>query len=373
MRPVVGAGLRIVHVDMDAFYAAVEQRDDPALRGRPVVVGGTPEGRGVVATASYEARAFGIHSAMSAAQARRLCPQAVFLAPDMARYRAVSRQIQAVFREATDRVEPISLDEAYLDVTHNHLGLRSAGDVARWVRARIMEETRLTASAGVGPSKLVAKIASDMRKPNGLLIVPPAEVQGFLAPLPVRKLWSVGPATARLLAAHGFQVVADLARADPARLERLLGKQGRFLAGLSRGEDPRGVVTHREPKSRSAETTFAEDVLDLDLLVEVVHRHAARVAGGIERWGRPARTVILKVRYGDFTTVTRSGRMDVPSASGARIAATAEHLLRERTEAGRRPIRLVGVGVSGFEASGSRQLELFEGHAAAGATGGYGT
>ena len=338
---------RIVHVDMDAFFAAVEQRDRPELRGRPVVIGGDPAGRGVVATASYEARRFGIHSAMPCSRAARLCPDAVFVRPDIGRYKAVSRQIQAVFLEVTELVEPLSLDEAYLDVTTNELGLALGRDVARWIRAQIRERTGLTASAGVGPNKLVAKIASDLRKPDGQYVVPPERVLDFLAGLPVRKLWSVGPATAAQLAELGVSTVGELRALDPGLLQARLGRRGRFLQGLAHGADSREVAPRGAPKIRGAERTFARDVTDLGELVEHVEAHAARVAAGLERMDRLAATVTLKLRYSDFTTISRSRTLDRPTRAAERIAAVAVQLL-SATEAGRRPVRLVGVSTSGF-------------------------
>lgn len=352
---------KIIHVDMDAFYASVEQRDRPELRGRPVVVGGDPGGRGVVATASYEARVFGIHSAMSAAEAYRRCPDAVFVRPNMARYVAVSRQIRQIFLSVTPLVEPISLDEAYLDVTENRLGLPLAREVARWIKRRIVEDTGLTASAGVASTKLLAKIASDLRKPDGLVVIPPERARAFLATLPVRKLWGVGPVTSDRLERLGFVKVGDLAEADVVALERELGRFGRMLHHLARGEDLRPVTPNRAPKSRGAETTLATDLTTYEAVADLVKRHAVAVADGLARARRAGRTVTLKIRYSDFATVTRSHTLGSATADAAIITNEAIALLAA-TEAGKRPVRLVGVSVSGFpEASregAAAQLDL---------------
>jgi DNA polymerase IV len=344
---------KIIHVDMDAFYAAVEQRDRPELRGRPVVVGGDPRSRGVVSSASYEARAFGIRSAMPSSQARRLCPHTVFLMPDMARYREASRAVFAVFRSVTDLVEPLSIDEAYLDVTENTLGEPLAGRVAIYVRARILEETGLTASAGVGPNKLVAKIASDLRKPDGLVIVPPAAVAAFVAALPVEKLWGVGPATARRLHECGLRTAADLSARGEAPLRALLGdNQGAFLWRLASGDDQRPVRPGRAPKSRGAEHTFQIDVVDAEVLDRWIVRLATRVAGSLARSALPGRTVTLKLRYSDFETITRSRTLSAPTADAVQIARAANELLDEATAAGERPVRLLGVSVGGLVGAG---------------------
>ncbi|MCB9788982.1 MAG: DNA polymerase IV [Deltaproteobacteria bacterium] len=350
---------KIIHVDMDAFYASVEQHDRPELRGRPVIVGGEPRSRGVVAASSYEARRFGVKSAMPSAQAWRLCPEAVFVRPRMSRYREVSREIFAVFHEVTPLVEPLSVDEAYLDVTENALGEPLAGRVALWLKARIRERTGLTASAGVAPTKLVAKIASDMRKPDGLVIITPDQVDAFVAALPVEKLWSVGPATARRLHEMGLRTAADVRRQDPETLVHAFGRHGRFIHLLASGEDPREVSPEREPKSRGAETTFAEDVTDAETLARVLSGLAARVGEGLERLGRPGRTVTLKLRYSDFTTITRSRTLVDPTSEGSALARAAIELLDSSTAAGDRPVRLIGLSVGGLsDPEGPIQLRL---------------
>ena len=349
---------RIIHVDMDAFYASVEQRDDALLRGRPVVVGGSPEGRGVVCAASYEARAFGVRSAMPAARALRLCPDAVFVPPDFARYRAVSEDLHAILHDYTDRIEPLSLDEAYLDVTEPLRPLGSATAIARELRARIRAELGLTASAGVGPTKLVAKIASDLHKPDGLTVVSPARVRSFLHPLPVERLWGVGPATAARLRDLGMRRIADVAARDPADLAARLGSLGAWLARLARGDDPREVHAHRDRRSRGAERTFAEDVRDPRALAAAIEAQANAIAEGLARAGELGRTITLKVRYADFDTISRAETLPRATRDAALIAQVARRLL-ERTQAMERAVRLVGVSVSGLRDDAEpAQLEL---------------
>ena len=349
---------KIIHVDMDAFYASVEQRDQPPLKGQPVIVGGPPDGRGVVAAASYEARGYGIHSAMSSARAKRLCPHAVFLKPDFAKYSAVSRQIREVFRRVTDRIEPLALDEAYLDVTTNALFELDARVVAEQIKRWIFDETRLTASAGVGPNKLIAKLASDYDKPDGLVVIAPEQVDRFLSPMAVRRLWGVGPKTAERLKELGVETVADVRGISPQALERKLGKYGPFLWDLAHGRDDRPVVSHRSSKSHGAERTLVSDLRSRREIEGLIEGLAKRVAEDLERGGRPGRTITLKLRYSDFTTITRSRSRATPTHDPERIAATARALLDE-TEAGQRPVRLVGVQVSGLVSEEEPyQLEL---------------
>ena len=351
---------RILHCDMDCYYAAVHVRDDPTLAGRPVVVGGDPEGRGVVASASYEARKFGIHSAMPASRARRLCPEALFLPPDFPRYRRESDRIFAIYREVTPLVETVSLDEAYLDVT-DHLGPSgTASEIAREIRLRVRQERGLTVSVGVGPNCLVAKIASDACKPNGLKVVPPERVQGFLDPLPVRRLHGVGPATEGALAALGVTTVAELRGLPlPALLARFRS-HGRTLYEYARGLDERRVEPYHERKSLGTENTYREDLAHLEAMDEQLEAMAEEVADGLVRRELAACTVTLKARYPDFTTVTRSRTFRIPTADARRIAATARALLRH-TEAARRRVRLLGVSASTLVPGNIRQLELFEG------------
>lgn len=342
---------KIIHVDMDAFYASVEQRDDPKLRGRPVVVAWRGN-RSVVCAASYEARRFGVRSAMPAMRAERLCPQAVFVPPDFTRYKAVSRQVHAIFGRYTQLIEPLSLDEAYLDVTANAGGLPSATATAEAIRAAIREETALTASAGVAPNKFVAKIASDFRKPDGLFVVKPAQVEAFLAPLPVGRLPGVGKVMQRKLAELGLQVVADLRPFPVEVLERRFGRWGRRLHELAFGIDERAVVSERPTLQVSAEDTFASDLL-LSELEPHIRRMADKAWAGYQRElardpDRIARTVVLKLKTADFHVLTRSLTPPRPPASFPEFA---DHAcgLRERVGLpSRTRYRLVGVGVSGF-------------------------
>lgn len=329
---------------MDAFYASVEQREAPDLRGQPVAVGGRPEGRGVVAAASYEARAFGVHSAMSMAKALRLCPVLKVVRPDFKKYRSISQQVFALFRAVTPLVEPLSLDEAYLDVTENAWGEPLATPVARRLKQQIAEETGLTASAGVAPNKFLAKIASGWRKPNGLTVVPHERIESFLHELPVSALWGVGPVTARKLRANGVERVVDIRTTDDALLRQLVGKQAEWLKRLSYGEDDRPVTPNRSAKSSGSERTYPEDLTDLEIIREELDRMARQAAGWLERRVLFARTVTLKVRYSDFTTVTRSLTCEPPTRGPDLLVERTETLLK-KTEAGTRPVRLLGVSV----------------------------
>ena len=345
---------------MDAFYASVEQRDDPALRGKPVAVGGSPEGRGVVAASSYEAREFGVRSAMPMARAVRLCPDLLIVRPDFTRYRAASQQVMAILRECTPLVEPLSLDEAYLDVTENLWGEPLATTVAKRLKARIREELQLTASAGVAPNKFIAKIASGWQKPDGLTVIPPERVERFLQKLPVEALWGVGPVTAKKLRALGIQRLVDVREFDELSLRTAVGSLAGWLKRLSHGDDPREVTPDRPWKSISAETTYAEDLEQLDEMRAEVDRLARRVAASLEKKNLYARAVTLKLRYSDFTTVTRSHTADRPTRDPEDFAARAVVLL-ERTDAARRPVRLLGVGahdLSGADSLHPEQLLL---------------
>jgi DNA polymerase-4 len=334
---------RILHIDMDAFYASVEQRDNPSLRGLPVAVGGRPDQRGVVAAASYEARAYGVHSAMSMAKAVRLCSALVIVPPDFARYRAASNAVFAIFREVTPLVEPLSLDEAYLDVTENAWGEPLARQVARRLKERIRLETALTASAGAAPNKFLAKIASGWQKPDGLTVIGPNQIEPFLRKLPVDALWGVGPVTARKLRARGVERLVDVRTVDPQLLRETVGSLADWLRQLAQGVDERPVVPNRETKSSGSENTFARDLTELDAVRREIAEMAADAAHWLARRQLLARTVTIKVRYSDFTTITRS-HTAVPTRRGTEIVARAVQLL-EKTEAGRRPIRLLGVSV----------------------------
>ena len=338
---------RILHVDMDAFYASVEQRDRPELRGRPVAVGGSPEARGVVAAASYEARAFGVHSAMPMSRAVRLCPELTIVPPDFANYRAVSSQVFAIYRQVTPLVEPLSLDEAYLDVTENSYGEALGVEVAKRIKAAVRDATSLTASAGVAPNKFLAKIASGWRKPDGLTVIAPERIESFLQQLPVDALWGVGPATAKRLRERGIHRLVDVRAAAPEILEAAVGGMADWLRKLSTGEDDRAVQANRPTKSSSSEITYPQDLIDLDRIREEIAGMARDNARWLERKGMTARTVTIKVRYGDFTTITRS-HTDEPTNDAESIARRALALL-EKTEAGKRPVRLLGAGVFNLE------------------------
>ena len=335
---------------MDAFYASVEQRDNAALRGKPVAVGGSPERRGVVAAASYEARAFGVRSAISMAQAVRLCPALVIVPPDFVRYKAASNAVFAIFREVTPLVEPLSLDEAYLDVTENAWNEPLGTSVARRLKARIHADTGLTASAGVAPNKFLAKIASGWKKPDGLTVISPERVEPFLQKLPVDALWGVGPVTARKLRARGIERLVDVRAADPGALHEAIGSLAGWLQQLANGVDERPVVPDRETKSSGSESTYATDLTDLDEMREEIHEMAAQAAGWLGRRSLLARTVTIKVRYADFTTVTRSHTAP-PTRDAAAIIQRAVELL-DRTDAPRRAVRLLGVSVHNLCADG---------------------
>jgi DNA polymerase-4 len=344
---------RVVHLDMDAFYASVEQRDHPELRGKPVAVGGRPQSRGVVAAASYEARAFGVRSAMPMARALRLCPELVIVPPDFERYRRVSSQVMAILRACTPLVEPLSLDEAYLDVTENAWGERFGSRVARRLKQQIVEETGLTASAGVAPNKFLAKIASGYRKPDGLTVISPERVESFLQELPVEALWGVGPVTARKLRGLGIERLVQIRTADVQLLRDTVGSLADWLRQLSQGDDPRPVVPDRESKSSSTENTYAHDLVDADAIRAELDRMARENADWLARRRLAARTVTIKVRYSDFKTVTRSHTLSRHTSDADLIASWAVEL-SARTEAGRRAVRLLGVRVQGLveEAAG---------------------
>ena len=350
---------RILHCDMDSFYAAVHQRDDPSLAGRPVVIGGEPGGRGVVAAASYEVRRFGVRSAMPSAEARRRCPQAIFIRPDFARYRRESVAIFALYREVTPLVQAVSIDEAYLDVGDHLAGYGSATAVAAAIRARVREERGLTVSVGVGPNQLVAKIASDHGKPDGLVVVKPSRVEGFLAPLPVRRLHGVGPATERSLGELGVATVAELRGLPLELLTARFGRHGGGLYRFARGVDERPVETDNVRKSLGTENTYGRDLERRAEMEEELRRMAAEVAAALERRDIAGRTVTVKVRYPDFVTVTRSQTLPAPTADAVTVARLAVELL-ERTDAGPRPVRLLGVTVSNLVIDGVWQLPLFE-------------
>jgi DNA polymerase-4 len=343
------AGRKIVHIDMDAFYASVEQRDDPRLRGKPVVVAWKGN-RSVVCAASYEARRFGVHSAMAAIHAERLCPEAIFIPPDFTRYRAVSQSTREIFRRHTDLIEPLSLDEAYLDVTENKTGLPTATRVAKTIREQIREELQLTASAGVAPNKFLAKIASDWRKPNGLFVIQPEDLDTFLPPLPIGRIPGVGKVTEKRLATLGIKTVGDLRTLELNILEDHFGRYGQRLYELTRGIDQSEVVSDRPTKSISAEDTFETD-MPLSETEPMILRLAEKVWAASRKEARIARTVVLKLKTSDFHILTRSHTPLVPPASLEELA-TIALALRERVHLSlQHRFRLVGVGLSNFHES----------------------
>jgi DNA polymerase-4 len=350
---------KIIHVDMDAFYASVEQRDDPQLRGKPVIVAWRGN-RSVVCAASYEARNFGVRSAMPAVRAERLCPEAIFVAPDFTRYRAVSLSVRQVFKRHTDLIEPLSLDEAYLDVTENKTGLSTATLVAHTIREQIRQELNLTASAGVAPNKFLAKLASDWRKPDGLFVIEPKSIDGFLLPLAVGRLPGVGKVTGEKLEKLGIQSVRDLRSMDLPVLEHHFGRYGRRLYELARGIDDSQVVPDRPTQSLSVEDTFERDVL-LAETEPMIRRLAERLWSASRKESRTARTVVLKMKTAEFKILTRSHTPESPLSSCKELTDIALRL-RERVALGpQQRYRLVGVGLSNFRASeqGAAQPALF--------------
>jgi DNA polymerase IV len=337
---------KIIHVDMDAFYASVEQRDDPLLRGKPVIVAWKGN-RSVVCAASYEARAFGVRSAMPAVRAERLCPTATFVAPDFTRYRAVSKSVREIFKHHTDLIEPLSLDEAYLDVTTNKTGLPTATLVARTIREQIRQELKLTASAGVAPNKFLAKLASDWRKPDGLFVIQPDEVEAFLLPLPAARLPGVGKVNEEKLAKLGVKTVRELRNLDLSRLEREFGRYGLRLHELARGIDENAVIPHRPTQSISVEDTFQEDVL-LAETESMIRRLAEKLWSASRKESRIPRTVVLKLKTREFKNLTRSHTPDSPPSSCEELT---EIALSLRGRVGLDPkqrYRLVGVGLGNF-------------------------
>jgi len=344
---------------MDAFYAAVEVFDNPALQGKPIIVGGG-KARGVVSSASYEARTFGVHSAQPIATAMRLCPQGVFLPVRMARYQEVSDRVFTIFHRFTPFVEPISIDEAFLDVTGSIRIFGQPEQIVQEIKTAIKEEIGLTVSAGIAPLKFVAKIASDLNKPDGLTVVSPERVQELLEPLPIDKLWGVGKTTQKALALLNVRTVGDLSRIPLEVLEAKLGKHGTHLHLLSLGIDDREVETEREVKSIGREETFAEDISSIDAVKREVLSLATRVARRLRREGFGGRTVTLKVKYHDFVQITRSVSLPESTDDGRDIFRHCIHLLK-KTEAGKRPIRLLGVSLSQLSSSAEkRQRTLFD-------------
>ena len=349
----------IIHLDMDAFYAAVEVLDNPDLQGKPVIVGGSKE-RGVVSSASYEARTFGVHSAQPIATAMRLCPQGIFRPVRMWRYKEISRQIFEIFKRFSPLVEPLSLDEAFVDVTGSTRLFGPPEEIAKKIKQQVVAETGLTASAGVAPTKFIAKIASDIQKPDGLTIVPEGKVKEFLGPLPIEKLWGVGERTRKTLAHLGVETIGDLGRVPLELLDRKMGKHGLHLSLLAKGVDEREVETERQVKSIGHEETYREDILDMTMARRVLLSLATKVAKRLRGHGFVGKTVTLKVKYHDFVQITRSVTLQEPTDDGREIFQSCCDLL-SKTEASKRPVRLFGISLSQLDlADKERQLALFE-------------
>lgn len=356
---------KIIHIDMDAFYASVEQRDNPELKGKPIVVGGSPVGRGgVVATASYEARVYGIRSAMPSKKALQLCPHAIFLPPRFNVYKEVSQHIREIFSRYTDLIEPLSLDEAYLDVTEDKLGIGSAIEIAKQIKQAIKDELRLTASAGVSVNKFVAKVASDMNKPDGLTFIGPSAVEAFIEKLPVEKFYGVGKVTADKMKQLGLHTGADLKALSEAEMVDYFGKTGRFYYRIVRGIDERPVEVEHETKSMGAEDTFPYDLTTYDEMCAELDKIAQTVHTRLTKYELKGRTITVKIKYSDFRQITRSRSLNLAVDDMDTIAATAKELLRMAVTEGEQ-VRLLGISLSNFnDASsqrrgGSTQLELF--------------
>jgi DNA polymerase-4 len=350
----------ILHVDMDAFYASVEERADPALVGKPLIVGGPSEGRGVVAAANYEARKFGVHSAMAAAKAKRLCPHAIVLPPRIEYYASVSREIRAIFEQFTPLVEPLSLDEAFLDVTGSQSILGAADSIGRQIKQRIRSELKLVASVGIAPTKFVAKIASDLKKPDGFVVVRADEVRSFLDPLPVGRLWGVGKVTAQIFEQLSIRTIGQLRQLPLETLARFFGSSGEHFWKLAHGIDDRRVVPDRDAKSISTETTFAEDIVEMELLRVCLVDLVEQVARRLRSHGIKGRTIELKVRFTDFKTITRSLTLAAPTNITDELLNAGIELLTKRLPPRHLPVRLLGFGVNKLDNSGRHQQELFD-------------
>lgn len=353
---------KIIHVDMDAFYASIEQRDNPEYRGKAIAVGGSPTGRGVVATASYEARKFGVRSAMTSKKALELCPQIIFVYPRFDAYKAASKSIRTIFQRYTDLIEPLSLDEAFLDVTDDKLGIGSALDIAREIKEAIKTELNLTASAGVSVNKFVAKIASDLQKPDGLTFIGPSKIESFIAQLPIEKFFGVGKVTAeKMKKLHVFNG-ADLKRLSEQELVHHFGKSGRFYYQIVRGIDNRPVVTDRAAKSVGAEDTFETDLVTKLQWQAELQRIAQTVSKRLQNKQLLGRTITLKIKYSDFKQVTRSISLLKPTNEVETIIRMVFDLL-EKVDTDNKAIRLLGISLSNFDqplSYLSYQLELFD-------------
>lgn len=356
---------KIIHIDMDAFYAAVEQRDFPQYKGKPIVVGGSPDGRGVVATASYEARKFGIHSAMSSRKAIQLCPEALFVRPRFDAYKSVSVHIREIFNRYTDLIEPLSLDEAFLDVTEDKLNIGSALEIAKQIKDAIRDELSLTASAGVSSNKFIAKIASDMNKPDGLTFIGPSKIGAFMEKLPVEKFFGVGKVTADRMKKMGLHNGADLKKLTEQDLVKKFGKTGKFYYKIVRGIDERPVQPHRPTKSMGAENTFEQDLITRDEMLTELDQIAEKVAESLERKQLKGKTITLKIKFNDFSQITRNQSFVSPINDYPAIFTAARELLI-RAEVEDRRVRLLGISLSNFgnllpssKNTDPDQLELF--------------
>ncbi len=351
----------ILHVDMDAFYASVEVRDRPELQGKPVIVAGGADQRGVVSAANYEARKFGVHSAMATATAQRLCPHLVRIPPRHEHYAAVSRQIREIFLRFTPLIEPLSLDEAFLDVTGSFRIFGEAESIGRQIKQLVQEETQLIASVGVAPNKFLAKVASDVDKPDGFVVVQPGEEESFLGPLPVSRLWGIGPAGQKVMERHGIHTIAQLRAFPQNALESIFGpREAAHLQALAIGADQRSVTPDTEAKSISHETTFATDIADWETLRNWLLELTIQVARRLRRHELLGRTVQLKVRFADFRTITRSLSLPQATNTTQEIWSAAADLLTTRVPTDRGPVRLIGIGVSHFDSKTPRQTMLFE-------------
>ncbi|MEN7973051.1 MAG: DNA polymerase IV [Verrucomicrobiota bacterium] len=352
-----------LHVDMDAFFASVEQHDHPELRGQPVVVGAPPDQRGVVAAASYEARKYGIHSAMPSRTAYQKCPEAIFVRGNMARYKEVSRQIMRIFESYTPLVQPLSIDEAFLDVTGAQRLFGDGKTIAEKIRHDILKQTGLTASVGIAPNMFLAKLASDMDKPDGITLVPFGQeaIEQFLAPLPIGRMWGVGKVTQKKLLSLGIATIGKLQQFDPQRLEQAVGpRAARVFSQLARGIDERDIGLETKDKSISNETTFKEDATDREMIEATYKRLIDKVAGRVRKAGFFAATVHLKIRWSDFSTITRQTKLSIPSQDDITLRETGMALLKEHLS--NRPVRLIGFGVSGLTETDepqTAQLDLF--------------
>jgi DNA polymerase-4 len=338
---------KIIHIDMDAFYASVEQRDNPELRGKPVIVGGTPQQRGVVAACSYEARKFGIHSAMASATALRLCQQAVLVTPDFSKYKKASGQIHEIFHEYTNMIEPLSLDEAYLDVTENNAGIKSATQIAKEIKEKIYEKTRLTASAGVSYCKFLAKIASGYKKPDGLTVVTPEKALRFIENLPIGSFHGVGKVTEKKMFSLGIKNGLELRIKSLDFLEEHFGKSGAWFYDLARGVDDSPVISIQDRKSMGREETYPEDILEMDKIKNYLEQLCFDVEKDLRSEGLKGRTITLKIKYLDFKQITRSITIEKAVQSGATIYGRILKLL-DNTLAVKKKIRLLGVSVHNF-------------------------